>query len=86
MGRLLLFRYFDFSIEPGNAYRYRVKLKMRNPNYLRGYDEVVDQSVAEMGSMATQLLIKLVSGKALDKTLYKVPTKLIIRSSCKQVA
>jgi len=46
-GRLLLFRYFDFAIEPGNAYRYRVKVKLRNPNYLRGYDEVVDQSVAD---------------------------------------
>lgn len=28
----LLFRYFDYDVEPGQAYRYRVRLKLRNPN------------------------------------------------------
>ncbi len=29
----LLFRYFDFTVEPGKRYRYRVKLWLVNPNY-----------------------------------------------------
>ena len=29
----LLFRFFDFSVEPGKYYRYRVKLLLSNPNH-----------------------------------------------------
>jgi len=29
----LLFRFFDFTVEPGKQYRYRVKLWLVNPNY-----------------------------------------------------
>lgn len=29
----LLFRFFDFTVEPGKKYRYRVKLWLENPNY-----------------------------------------------------
>jgi hypothetical protein len=29
----LLFRFFDFSVQPGKHYRYRVKLVMANPNF-----------------------------------------------------
>ena len=32
-GELLLFRYFDFGVEPGRTYRYRVRLELANPNY-----------------------------------------------------
>lgn len=46
-GRLLLFRYFDFDIEPGRAYRYRVKLQMRNPNFERPVEEVADPVIAQ---------------------------------------
>ena len=28
-----LFRFFDFTVEPGRRYRYRVRLLLRNPNY-----------------------------------------------------
>ncbi|MBC7820321.1 MAG: hypothetical protein IAG10_25845, partial [Planctomycetaceae bacterium] len=45
-GRLLLFRYFDFDVQPGVAYRYRVKLKIRNPNFERPAAEVVDPALA----------------------------------------
>jgi hypothetical protein len=34
-GELLLFRYLDFDVEPGETYRYRVQLILKNPNYLR---------------------------------------------------
>ena len=39
-GRLYLFRYIDFDVQPGMAYRYRVRLQLRNPNYKRPYEEV----------------------------------------------
>ncbi len=32
-GELLLFRYFDFSVEPGKTYEYRVRLTLQNPNF-----------------------------------------------------
>src|SRR5690606_34654761 len=32
-GELLLFRYFDFDVEPGATYKYRARLVVRNPNY-----------------------------------------------------
>ena len=44
-GRLYLFRFFDFDVEPGMAYRYRVKLQLRNPNFERPYEEVENESV-----------------------------------------
>ena len=47
VGRLLLFRYFDFDLKPGETYKYRVRLVARNPNYQRPIEEVVLPSVAE---------------------------------------
>lgn len=47
VGRNLLFRYFDFDVRPGYAYRYRVRLILRNPNYDRPLDQVLEPSVAE---------------------------------------
>lgn len=47
VGRLLLFRYMDFDVRPGYAYRYRVKLMLNNPNYNRPVDQVLEPSVAE---------------------------------------
>ncbi|MEW4488373.1 hypothetical protein AB1L42_09850 [Thalassoglobus sp. JC818] len=33
VGQLLLFRYFDFSVEPGRSYQYRVRFVLENPNF-----------------------------------------------------
>lgn len=44
-GRLLLFRYIDFTVEPGESYRYRVRLVMRNPNYDRPIESAVHPAV-----------------------------------------
>lgn len=46
-GRLLLFRYFDFDLNPGETYKYRVRLVVRNPNYQRPIEEVMLPAVAE---------------------------------------
>lgn len=45
--RLLLFRFFDFEIQPGHAYRYRVKLVLENPNYEQPADQVIHPDVAQ---------------------------------------
>ena len=43
-GQLMLFRYFDFGVEPGKTYRYRVRLVLENPN--------ADRRVSDAGGMA----------------------------------
>lgn len=43
----------------------------------------VDQHLAEMGYVATQMLIKLVNGEQLDSKVYKMPTKLVERKTCR---
>ena len=44
----LLFRYFDFSVLPGKQYRYRVQLKMRNPNFGQDPRHLTDPADAEL--------------------------------------
>lgn len=46
MSKYLLFRYFDFQVNPGNAYRYRVRMTLLNPNFKRAVEELVDESIA----------------------------------------
>jgi len=41
----------------------------------------VDQSLSEMGYMAVQMLIKIITGEKLEFEVHKIPTKLVIRSS-----
>lgn len=45
-GTFLLFRYFDFDVRPGMAYRYRVNLKIENPNWERPPETLVDPAIA----------------------------------------
>ncbi len=45
----------------------------------------VDQSLSEMGYIATTMLIKLMQGKSLDAPVCKIPTRLVIRDSCRAV-
>lgn len=52
-GRLLLFRYFDFDLNPGETYKYRVRLVVRNPNFQRPIEEVVLPAVAEGETRST---------------------------------
>jgi hypothetical protein len=42
-GTLLLFRYFDFDIEPGKTYQYRVRLIFKNPNFNVPVSELEDE-------------------------------------------
>lgn len=45
-GTFLLFRYFDFDVRPGMAYRYRVKLEIENPNRTKAPEQLVDPAIA----------------------------------------
>ncbi len=45
--KYLLFRYFDFDVEFGMAYRYRVRLELKNPNFERPADELGDIEIAK---------------------------------------
>lgn len=42
----LLFRFIDFDVKPANLYRYRVRLKVLNPNFNRAIDQIESPSVA----------------------------------------
>jgi LacI family transcriptional regulator len=46
----------------------------------------VDQSIDNMGYIATEMLISLIEGDSLESDLYKVPTRLIVRDSCRAIA
>ena len=45
--QLLLFRYFDFDVKPGHAYRYRARLWLINPNYGRALETVERPDIVE---------------------------------------
>lgn len=53
-GNLLLFRYLDFEVQPGNSYRYRVRLVLFNPFLNRKPEEVLTPEIAEGQVRKTQ--------------------------------
>jgi LacI family transcriptional regulator len=59
--------------------------------YLNPPLTTIDQSIEKMGTMAAELLVKLVDGEPLpinraeDGHVYKIPTRLVIRDSCAAV-
>jgi LacI family transcriptional regulator len=46
----------------------------------------VDQFIHKMGYVATEMLIGLIQGEPLESDLYKMPTQLVVRDSCRAVA
>ena len=57
-----LFRYFDFSIEPGKAYQYRVSLALRNPNFMLADRFLTDEAVETKGELPLWTDYSLPSG------------------------
>ncbi|MFZ4661476.1 MAG: LacI family DNA-binding transcriptional regulator [Caldilineaceae bacterium] len=43
----------------------------------------VDQAIGNMGSHAAELLVALIEGKPVEKRLYELPTRLVVRDSCR---
>ena len=50
----LLFRFFDFNVEPGKNYVYRVQLVLENPNYKLSTAWLQDPKLAEAYSLTTK--------------------------------
>ncbi len=46
----------------------------------------VDQSIEAMGALAAEIVLKLIQGQPWESLLNKVPTRLIVRQSCRPVA
>ena len=77
------------------VYQAARELDMSIPNdfSLIGFDNItearylglttIDQSLNEMGYIATQMLMKLVNNEPLEKHVHKLPTRLIVRESCR---
>ena len=49
--KYILLRFFDFTVKPGAAYRYQVKLVLKNPNY-----KVEPRYLADSKSAASQAI------------------------------
>jgi LacI family transcriptional regulator len=45
----------------------------------------VDQSIEEMGRVAVDMLISLIQDKPLGNQVYRMPTKLVVRNTCRAV-
>jgi LacI family transcriptional regulator len=53
--------------------------------YIQPALTTVDQSVAEMGYAAAELLMNLIQGNPQESNLTKIPTQLVIRDSCRAI-
>jgi LacI family transcriptional regulator len=42
----------------------------------------VDQSIEGMGTLAAEVILKLIAGRPLEMLVHKVPTHLVVRQSC----
>ncbi len=45
----------------------------------------VDQSIEQMGVLAAEVVIKLIAGQPPAQLVHKVPTRLVIRQSCRSI-
>lgn len=55
---------------------------LQESNYLNPALTTIDQFVSNMGSMAVELVVRLVKGEILESNLHKIPTQLVVRDSC----
>ena len=67
-----LLRFFDFSVEPGKKYKYRVKLVIQDPNYNMD-QRVLDPAVLDRQAREFQA-VKAKNPKA-DKPFYRIVDK-----------
>jgi LacI family transcriptional regulator len=43
----------------------------------------IDQFISEMGSIAVDMIVKLMKGETLPKNIHKISTQLVVRESCR---
>jgi LacI family transcriptional regulator len=53
--------------------------------YINGGLTTVDQSIEEMGRLGVDMLMKLIENRPLEDPLYRMPTELIIRNTCRVI-
>jgi LacI family transcriptional regulator len=58
---------------------------IREATYLNPALTTIDQFISEMGSIATEIVMKLVKGENLESNLHKIQTQLVIRDSCRSL-
>jgi LacI family transcriptional regulator len=58
---------------------------LREAAFLNPPLTTVDQFIAEMGYIATEMIVRLVKGETLESSLHKISTKLVVRESCRKV-
>jgi LacI family transcriptional regulator len=54
--------------------------------YLNPPLTTIDQFIAALGTAATEMILKLVNGESLDEKLRIIPTRLVVRESCRCLA
>jgi LacI family transcriptional regulator len=46
----------------------------------------VDQFISKMGTLAIDMVVRLVKGEALETNLHKIPTQVVVRDSCRSLS
>lgn len=58
---------------------------LRESKFLSPTLTTVDQFLLEMGSVAVEMIVKLINGEDLESNLHKFQTKLVVRNSCRSL-
>lgn len=53
--------------------------------FVNGGLTTVDQFISDMGRVAVEMLVKLIQNQSLENQLFRMPTKLIVRNTCRAV-
>ncbi len=56
---------------------------LRESMYLNPPLTTVDQCLPDMGMMAVEMVVKMIKGEVIERKLVRIPTHLVIRSSCR---
>jgi LacI family transcriptional regulator len=58
---------------------------LRESLFLKPPLTTVNQFIQEMGTIAVDILVKLIKGKTPENNLHKIQTELVIRDSCRAI-
>jgi LacI family transcriptional regulator len=54
-------------------------------SFVNGGLTTVDQFITDMGRVAVEMLVKLIQNQPLENQLFRMPTKLIVRNTCRAI-
>lgn len=54
-------------------------------SFVNGGLTTVDQFISDMGRVAVEMLVSLIQNRPLEHQIYRMPTKLIVRNTCRAV-